>query len=175
MTPAGIEPAAFGLGSRGKRSNQPKSLSRTPRKTPQSTAQRHDGATTKPAPVVVGISFARFDGGCSCIAQRIGRAVFLFIAPGLSLAEFTARAAETVASCNADAVFVDQSSLGVGVRDGLRQRGVDARGVDLFVDRVGLRKRLISWSGVGGTIPSEYETVASVRDALLVTFTGRGG
>ena len=129
-------------------------------------------------PLIMGIDVARFGDDQSVIVVRQGRnAAF---APmeryrGLDTMQLAARAARLIATHAPDAVFVDETGVGGGVVDRLRQLGHAIIGVnfgskaDGAVDgelvankRAEMWCRMRSWLASGGTLPLDAELAADL-------------
>jgi hypothetical protein len=82
------------------------------------------GADTQYAPVIIGVDVARFGDDCSAAAVRQGyKLLALKRFRGLDTMTLAGVVAEMIGEYSPDQVFVDETGIGAGVTDRLRQLG----------------------------------------------------
>ena len=134
--------------------------------------------TTRFDPLVLGVDVARFGDDQSVICFRQGRDAVRLPTEryrGLDTMQLAARVANLIVTHHPDAVFVDETGVGGGVVDRLRQLGHSVIGVnfggkaDGAVDgemvankRAEMWCRMRSWLGSGGTIANDPELIADL-------------
>ncbi len=137
------------------------------------------------APKILGVDVARFGGDQSALIRRQGLAAFGLKAwREIDLMTFAGLVAQEIMEFLPDAVFIDQTGMGAGVVDRLRQLGHSVIGVDFGSSA--LKKDLYAnkrtemwclmrdWLGTGAMIPQDQE----LRDDLTAPeygFTGDKG
>lgn len=124
---------------------------------------------------VMGVDVARFGDDRSVLARRIGVQAYHFQvwrnADTMRLASEVAREAE---AWRADALIVDQTGVGAGVVDRLKQLGVSVLGVDAAQSPMGSQTQkclnlraemwanLKDWVRAGGCLPDDSEVVTEL-------------
>ena len=122
-------------------------------------------------PLIMGIDVARFGDDQSVICLRRGRnakTIPMECYRGLDTMQLAARAANLIATHRPDAVFIDETGVGGGVVDRLRQLGHSIIGVNfggkadgavegemVANKRAEMWCRLRGWLGSGGAIPND--------------------
>ncbi|WP_316859943.1 hypothetical protein [uncultured Cohaesibacter sp.] len=128
-------------------------------------------------PMVLGVDVARFGDDKSCIYPRRGRDAQTMpyeLYEKLDTMQLSARVAEAINKYKADAVFVDETGLGAGVVDRLRQLGFDAIGInfgaaaDHSVD--GARKTANKRSQIWENMNQALKTGLAIRDDDRLAF-----
>jgi phage terminase large subunit len=126
------------------------------------------------APRVLGIDVARFGDDRTVFVPRQGRMVFPSkVFRGLSTTDVAHQAAMAMEKWGPDAVFVDQTGVGAGVVDRLRELGHQIIGVDngskalsehpKFADRrAEMWWQMGDWLRTGGCIPDDGELVSEM-------------
>ena len=113
----------------------------------------------------------------SVVARRQGRVVFPCAAfRGLNTMELVSQVARITSEWNADAIFIDQTGIGQGVSDRLRQLGYPAFGVHFGSKPTDPRfenKRAEMWWSLaewmpGGCLPNDQELI---RELTAPTYT----
>lgn len=124
------------------------------------------------APRILGVDVARFGDDRSCFFLRQGKVAFRpKVFRNLDLMALADQVALSIERANPDAVFVDQTGLGAGVVDRLRQLGHVIVGVEFggkAADAHFLNKRsemwwlMADWVKAGASIPDDGELISEL-------------
>lgn len=140
-------------------------------------AAQRDPYTTIYDPLVMGVDVARFGEDQSVILCRRGRDARMHLERyrGLDTMQLAARVAACIAQQKPDAVFIDETGVGGGVVDRLRQLGHTVWGVnfgaaaDAHVDgelvankRAEMWVKMRGWLKEGGAIPNEPDLISDL-------------
>lgn len=118
-------------------------------------------------PKILGVDVARFGDDESVILMRQGKAVFNpRVLRTMDLMELTGNVAEVIDKQQPDAVFIDQTGLGSGVVDRLRELsyqviGIDAAGSPVRAEPKMVNRRaemwwtMAEWVKDGGALPND--------------------
>ena len=140
-------------------------------------ATRRDPQTTIYDPLIMGVDVARFGDDRSVILLRRGRDARMGIEKyrGIDTMALAAKVAERIAEHHPDAVFIDESGVGGGVVDRLRQLGHSIMGINfgsapdgpvegalVANKRAEMWCKMRSWLKTGGAIPDDPELRADL-------------
>lgn len=130
-------------------------------------------ASYREEPKVLGVDVARFGDDKSTIVPRQGLAVFRIKEfRTMDLMTLASQVALVMDAWNPDAVFIDQTGLGAGVVDRLRQLGYRVIGIDsaqraLEANKFHNRRaemwwKMADWVKQGGSIPDDQELIGEL-------------
>lgn len=140
-------------------------------------ATERDPHTSVYDPLVLGVDVARFGEDQSVILGRRGRDARMFLERhrGMDTMQLAARVAAVIGQLSPDAVFIDETGVGGGVIDRLRQLGHTVIGVnfgskaDNVADgeraankRAEMWLQMRAWLKGGGAIPNDPDLVADL-------------
>lgn len=135
------------------------------------------------APKILGVDVARFGDDRTVLQPRQGKlAMRARVLRNLDTMEVAGQVAQAIAKWQPDAVFIDQTGIGAGVVDRLRELGHQVVGVDSasrprdphYLNlRAEMWAEMRDWLAVGGCIPDDGELVGELS-APTYKFTSEG-
>lgn len=150
-------------------------------------SSRREPVTAVKEPLIMGVDVARFGDDASVIMLRHGNDArhLLERHRGVDTMWLAGRVAQVAADKRPDAVFVDETGVGGGVLDRLRQLGIKAIGVNFSASpsgavdgeiasnkRTEMWVRMRNWLKKGGAIPNDRDLMADLS-GVEYGFDGR--